>query len=434
VKRRRLALVFGLCGLLALAVVFEAQETRVFRVGAARRDITPREPVPMWGYASRHDALSQGTLDPLYADAVVIQSGRDKLAIVGLDLGRSPSEKSLENVRRHLRERAGIEHSILAASHTHHAPVMELSDEPGKGRGKFDATLRYYRQLEDAIVEAVVEADFRLQPARLAAGAARLEGQNRNRQSKLEPKGSDPDFAVVRFDDRTGKTIATIVNFAAHPTNIPAETLKFSADYIGALKETVRRETGGGALFLQGASGDQSTDRHGRDYRGFGEALGREAGKLSRGLEFRNPPGLSLAVHEDRFQFTSRFPHANPVLRFVFERAFFPELVANYVDEYAQGVRPRLTVATLGDDLAFVAVSGEFFATHAIRLKERARIRTLLFAGYANGYHQYFPTIEAVAEGGYGADPPMAPAELGAGEHIMNTALSRLYELRGRIK
>ena len=156
--------------------------------------------------------------------------------------------------------------------------------------------------------------------------------------------------------------------------------------------------------------------------------------KFAGTLAPRDASGLALAVHEDRFQFTSRFDHSNPVLRFLFERAFFPELVANYLDEYAQGVRPRLTVATLGDDIAMVAVSGEFFSTHATRLKERARVRTLLYAGYANGYHQYFPTIEAVAEGGYGADAPMAPAELGAGEHIMNTALSRLYELRGKIR
>ena len=33
-----------------------------FRAGAARRDITPREPVPMWGYGDRHDKLSTGRL------------------------------------------------------------------------------------------------------------------------------------------------------------------------------------------------------------------------------------------------------------------------------------------------------------------------------------------------------------------------------------
>jgi hypothetical protein len=57
-------------------------------VGAARRDITPQEPVPMWGYGDRHDALSAGVLDPLYADALVTESGGRKIAIVSLDLGQ----------------------------------------------------------------------------------------------------------------------------------------------------------------------------------------------------------------------------------------------------------------------------------------------------------------------------------------------------------
>src|SRR5262245_8362570 len=60
----------------------------VFKVGVGKRDITPQEAVPMWGYGARHDLLSQGTLDPLYAVALVIQAGDQKVAIVGLDLGR----------------------------------------------------------------------------------------------------------------------------------------------------------------------------------------------------------------------------------------------------------------------------------------------------------------------------------------------------------
>ena len=40
------------------------------------------------------------------------------------------------------------------------------------------------------------------------------------------------------------------------------------------------------------------------------------------------------------------------------------------------------------------------------------------------------PTIEAVAEGGYGADTIVAPIEIGAGERIMDRALMDLLELR----
>ena len=85
-----------------------------------------------------------------------------------------------------------------------------------------------------------------------------------------------------------------------------------------------------------------------------------------------------------------------------------------------------------GKKIALVGVSGEFFCNHAIRLKERARVKQLFFFGYCNGYHQYFPTIEAAAEGGYGADPSVAPAEVGAGEQVMNTALIWIYQMLGK--
>ena len=61
-------------------------------------------------------------------------------------------------------------------------------------------------------------------------------------------------------------------------------------------------------------------------------------------------------------------------------------------------------------------------------------MKQVFFFGYCNGYHQYFPTIEAVAEGGYGADNAVAPAEVGAGEQVMNAALIWIYQMLGKIK
>ncbi len=389
----------------------------------------------MWGYAARHDALSTGVLDPLYADALVVQAGERKMAIVGLDLGRSPAERSLQNIRKRIKDEVGIEYSFIAGSHTHHGPVLELTDEEGKGRGRFDAALRYYKLMEDAIVAAVVEANTKRAPAKMATGSVQLEGFNRNRHSKLEPKPGDRELAVMRFDDPAGKPRAVLVNFAAHPTMIPASTLKFSADYVGAMKELVQKETGARAIFMQGAAGDQSVNEGpNKGYQAFGQALGREAVKLASGLATEPVARPSLEVKEDRFQFTPRTDLTNPLIRFAYEKVFFPELIPNYVDEYASGVRPRLTVALLNGEIALVGVSGEFFSNHSIRLKERARVKQLFFFGYCNGYHQYFPTIEAVAEGGYGADQRVAPAAIGAGEQMMNTALIWIYQMLGKIK
>jgi len=423
-KKHSLAILF----LLASAALAQ------FQVGAARRDVTPQEPVPMWGYGARHDALSDGILDPLYADALVIQAGPRKLAIVGLDLGRSPAERSLQNIRRRIKDQGGIENSFIAGSHTHHGPVLELTDEPGKGRGRFDAAIRYYQIMEDGIVAAILEANSRLQPARLATASIQLAGFNRNRHTKLEPKPSDRELAVLRFDDATGKPIAVLVNFTAHPTMIPSSTLKFSADYVGAMKELIRNQTGAAAIFMQGSVGDQSANEGpNKGYQVFGQALGREALKLAATLKSEEVPQPALEVREDRFKFASRTDFGNPFLRPLFEKAFFPELVPNYLDEYADGVRPRLTVALLNREIAMVGLSGEVFSNHALRLKERARVKQLFFFGNSNGYHQYFPTIEAVAEGGYGADNSVSPVAVGAGEQLMNTALIWICQMLGKI-
>lgn len=407
---------------------------QTFQAGTARRDITPREAVPMWGYGDRHDALSQGIDDPLYADALVLDAGGRKLAIVGLDLGRAPADPSLERIRERIRKEAGIEYALIGGSHTHHGPVLELTDAEGKGKGRFDAALRYYRRMEDAVAEAVIEANAKLQPARLAAGSVQLEGFNVNRQTKLEPKPSDRELAVLRVDTADGKPLAVLVNWAAHPTTIPSQVLKFSADYVGVLKNALSRETGAAAVFVQGAAGDQSIDRRKGGTKEYGEALAAEAVKLARSLAPAVVEKPSLVVREDRFQFKPRVDLKNPIVSMMYEKAFFPELIRNYQDEYADGVRPRLSVVLMNGDIGMVAASGEFFSNHAVRLKERARMKHLFFFGYCNGYHQYFPTIEAAAEGGYGADPAVAPAAVGAGEEMMNKALLWLYQMQGRIR
>jgi len=288
--------------------------------------------------------------------------------------------------------------------------------------------------MEDGIVGAIVEANSRLVPARMAVGSVQLDGFNRNRHTKIEPKPSDRELEVIRFDDASGKPVALLVNFAAHPTMLPAEMLKFSADYVGALKSKITKETGAAAIFMQGAAGDQSTNPGGKDYRAYGEALAAEAIKLSQSLQPAEVAKPSLDVREERLQFKARLDLSNPMVKAAYSKAFFPELVPNYIDEYAAGVRPRLTVALLNGDIALVGVSGEFFSNHAIRLKQRARVKQLFFFGYSNGYHQYFPTIEAVAEGGYGADQAVSPVAIGAGEEIMDRALLRLYQMMGRIR
>src|SRR5207244_1586791 len=128
-----------------------------------------------------------------------------------------------------------------------------------------------------------------------------------------------------------------------------------------------------------------------------------------------------------------RIDLGNPFVKAALGQAFFPSIVDFFEREYREGIRPHLTVALLDGRIGFVGVSGEFFCGHALSLKRRARLEHVFFLGYCNDYQQYFPTIEAAAEGGYGADATVSPVEVGAGERMIDRALIHLYKMRGKL-
>lgn len=394
------------------------------QAGTARIDITPPVGHALWGYAARKDAPSDGVLDPLHARALVLAAGKQRLALVSLDLGRAPTRDSTAAIRAAVKK-AGIDQLFLVASHTHHGPVLELDDWP-------TPETSYVRALEKKLSQVILDAAGNLRPARLGV-ASREVALNRNRHSRRQEKPVDRELLVLRVEDLQGKPIAHAVNFAAHPTMRDARSRKFSADYPGVLAALVEKETGAPCLFLQGAAGDLSPNsERGAGAELFGQALAREVLQLARTIRCTRGENPTLQIREQDFNFPGRFDLSNPLIATVFSNAFFPALVEFYQREYRPGIRPHLSVALLDGKIGFVGVSGEFFCGHSLHLKRRARLEHLFFLGYCNDYQQYFPTIEAVAEGGYGADY-VAPIEVGAGERMMDRALILLYQMRGQL-
>jgi neutral ceramidase len=410
-----------------------AADTADFRVGAADTDITPRSGVPMWGYGARHDALSVGTLDPLMAKAIVIAAGEDKVALVGIDIGRGPTEEMMKIIRQELAEKAGIRHVMITGSHTHHGPVIELIDEPGLGKGKFDDAVAYSKELPHRLIAAILEADKDLKPARVGVATESVT-LNRNRHTKREPKATDPMLAVLRFDDQAGKPIAVLVNFAAHPVMTEEKVLKFSADYPGFLKNKVEAELSTKCVFMQGASGDMSPNPNPGPWepKSFGEKVADHVIALARSAKSETPAHPSVKGMVDTFHFKTRVDLRDPRVAGVFERSYFPEITRNYVKLYGDALTTELNTVLLNGEIALVGGSGEFFCNHANRLKARSYVKHTLFFGYCNGHGMYFPTIEAASEGGYGADPGTSLAELGAGERMMDKALLNIYLLSGK--
>jgi hypothetical protein len=338
----------------------------------------------------------------------------------------------METIRRGVAAR-GIAHLLICGSHTHHGPVIELTDQPGFGKGKFDDAVAYAGSLPEKLIRVILEADEHRQPARMGV-AARDVGLNRNRHTKRAAKPTDSRLTVIRFDGIDGAPLALLVHYTAHPVLTPAEQLSFSADYPGHLRTRVEREMKAPCVFIQGAAGDQSTSppEGKRDARAYGELLGELAVAVARGINTVPLGRPALAAKVDRFQFGSRVNFKSSITFLVYARAFFPELVRNFVREFEEGMKPEATTVLLGDELAIVGVPGEPFCQHALRLRERAYLPSALVFGYCNGHMLYFPTIEAASEGGYGADPPVSPIALGAGEDMMNKALINIYRMLGK--
>jgi hypothetical protein len=394
------------------------------RAGTAKIDITPPVGFAMWGYGSRHDQPSVGVLEPLHARVLVLEGGSTRIALVSLDLGRPPVRDSFERLRKRVARSAKIDVLLLAASHTHHGPVLELDAWPTKEKP-------YVQTLEESLGTAIEKAAASLVPARWSAASGHVPA-NRNRHSRQPVKPTDAELVVLRVEDDTGKALAHVVNFAAHPVMLPVADRRFSPDYAGGLASAIEKARGGVCLFMQGASGDLSpAPARGETPHDFGAGLGRKA--LALCADVKSKTTAAPRFRERDFTFAKRIDPSLPWVRIAYGLAFFPELIDFYEREYRGGVRPRMTSILLDDDVGLVAVSGEFFCMHAVRLKERARLKHLLFVTCCNDYHQYFPTIEAVAEGGYGASEVVAPVEVGAGERMMDRALTDLYVLRGRV-
>ena len=185
---------------------------------------------------------------------------------------------------------------------------------------------------------------------------------------------------------------------------------------------------------MQGAAGDMSPNPNPGPWepKSFGETVADHVIALARSVKTEAPAHPSVKGMVDTFHFKTRVDLKNPLVAGVFERSFFPEITHAYAKLYGDSLAAELNTVLLNGEIALVGGSGEFFCNHANRLKARSYVKHTLFFGYCNGHGMYFPTIEAASEGGYGADPGVSLAELGAGERMMDRALINIYLLQGK--
>ena len=239
----------------------------------------------------------------------MIHAGTEKLAIVGLDLGRGPTQSMMDTIRRAVADEAKINYVLVCGSHTHHGPMIEITDREGLP-AKYFPSVDYSSKLPELIVDAILEADKHARPARMGVVSTNVK-LNVNRQAKRLPKPTEPMLAVMRFDDEAGRPIAVLVNYAAHPTITNNKLMKYSADYPGFMKRKVEAELHTNCVFIQGAAGDMSVSDKSRGAQGYGEMLADAVIPLARGARTEVPKHPSIAGKVDAFLFHLRPRPAN---------------------------------------------------------------------------------------------------------------------------
>jgi hypothetical protein len=118
----------------------------------------------------------------------------------------------------------------------------------------------YIARLTDTAANLLVRAWINRQPAKADFSVTRHgEGWVENIS---EPEELDRSVNTVRFKDRKGRAIATLTNFACHPTFVDAVHDKVSSDYVAGFYRRMDSAYGGVNMFLQGSIGGWIQPEH----------------------------------------------------------------------------------------------------------------------------------------------------------------------------
>jgi neutral ceramidase len=461
-------------GLLALALSVASTVAQTnFRAGAAQVGITPPNRAPMAGYY--HARGAEGTLDPLYSKALVLDDGSTKVALVTLDL-ISTTFSLTRQARAEIERLTGIPGAnvMISATHAHTGPELAergarsaLLGEGSPGSNSMTAT--YSQSLPEKIAESVRLAAANLSNVMINVATGRCDGLAFNRRfymkdgtvgwnpGKLNPDitmaagTTDPEVNAVFFEP-AHKSAALVpahaiyVNFAMHPDTVGGAL--FSADYPGVLSRRMADYHGTNCvtLFANGSCGNinhtdvnwarqQSTRAEAER---IGTILAASVFLAEKQLREVKPAPIRVRSEIVKLPLAPITPEEIEQARITARtgndksRENFMKLVKAFqvLDVAARAGKPlevEVQVIAIGDELAWVSLPGEIFVELGLAIKKRSPFRQTMIAELANGSIGYIPDRRAYAEGNY--EPVSARCAAGSGEMLVETATRLLKEL-----
>ena len=271
--------------------------------GAARRVVNPPLGTRQTGFRLFGNPV-QAIESDLTATALVLAAGSTKVVLIGIDLSIVGIDLSVRNQRpaQEMRLRVAdalgipVSHVLLNTSHAHSG--VALPDYMPDTAEQMALKERYRECLIGGLVEAAVEADGRLQPARAGCGwgestvgVYRRESRDgRDVLGEAPAHPIDPTVGVIRVDDLDGNPIAVAFRYSCHPVTMGPRSAVASSDFPGVARSVVERSLGGLAVFLQGG-GATSTRERGWDSRSTAATRRTASGSSSAAKSSRSRPG-----------------------------------------------------------------------------------------------------------------------------------------------
>ena len=343
--------------------------------GAAKVIITPSTdplgvphyldggPVYMAGFESGR--IATGVHDDLFARAFVLDIAGTRLGIVTLDLVGYMVEE-VQDVRRLLPARLGIDHLIVASTHNHEGPdTMGLwgwNDDlwPFIHPGIDDL---YLLTLKRKIIEALEIAVSDLRWAGLRAATTFTDELDLIRDTR-EPEIIDQKLSVLQAValGEESEVIATLVNWSNHPEVLWDQNTLLTADYPGYLCNRVEGEWGGTALFISGALGGLLTPKVPGNTFEEAQALGVAVADAASGalgeigaLELKNEIDIRTNEEVDLFLFNPMFRLLNELWR----RSFRTMHNCGPFGWFCRDLRTEVDLVSIEGLAQFLTIPGE---------------------------------------------------------------------------
>ena len=456
------------CTLSCLAILTSHDSRAALRAGAAAIDVTPKElpVIQNGGFLERQVRL---VADPIYARALVIESGGEMIALVVVDSCMMHRE-FCDEVKAAAEQQTGIasDRIMISATHTHSAPsVMDFCLGTR-------ADPKYSEFLPGKIVEAIVGAKAKLRPAK--AGWTRFDAGDftKNRRwifrsglEQVDPFGqktvranmhpgylnpnavgesgpTDPWFTMLSLRGLDDRPIAVFGNFSMHYFSGHAG---ISADYFGHYVRGLEKRLATDdpdfvAILSQGTSGDLWRADYSKPKPEEAVTIERYAADLVdrsvralEGIRYQSNPPVKMA--EDRYTVGRRVPGAE---RLAWARGVVAEMgerrPKNRTEVYAEQAiylheHPEAEVVSQAiriGELGINTMPNEVYALTGLKMRYRSPLAVNMTIELANGASGYIPPKEQYVLGGYNTWPSRTAGLVEDAESMIVSANLRLLE------